>query len=152
ASRSRGADSGDAAMTPTRAILSGASQAIAAPLRAAALLTAAKSFEANPLIGSRRLNEWGLHTARVALAHRMAARRRTRLADLVSAEDRAAFDRDGFVVRENFLPQAEFETLLAETRAHRGASREITQGDTRNRKIAIDGTAVKAIPALLQVL
>ena len=43
-------------------------RAVMAPLWTAQLLTGAKSFEKNGLIGSRRLNEHGLHTARVALA------------------------------------------------------------------------------------
>ncbi len=42
------------------------------PLWLAQLSTGTKSFERNPIIGSRRLNEWGLHAARVALAHRLA--------------------------------------------------------------------------------
>ena len=73
------------------------------PLWVAQLPTGTKSFERNPIIGSRRLNEWGLHAARVALAHRLAWARRRKLAGLISPKDREAFDRDGFVVRRNFL-------------------------------------------------
>ncbi|MBV9510184.1 MAG: hypothetical protein JO303_07880, partial [Caulobacteraceae bacterium] len=76
---------------------------LAAPWNAAGLLTAAKSFEANPILGSPQLNARGLHAARVSLACRMAARRRAKLAHLVPPEDRAAFQRDGFVVRRDFL-------------------------------------------------
>ena len=43
------------------------------PLWAAQLVTGSKSFERNRLIGSRWLNERGLHAARVRLAHRVAA-------------------------------------------------------------------------------
>ena len=68
-----------------------------APLHVAALATSAKSFRDNPVIGSPRLNRAGLHVARVRLAHRMAEWRRERLASLISVDDRAAFDRDGFV-------------------------------------------------------
>ena len=77
----------------------------------AQILTASKSFVANPLIGSPRLNRLGLHVWRVKLACRLAAARRQRLTGEVSAEDREAFERDGFVVKPDFLPAAEFEAL-----------------------------------------
>src|SRR5579884_3822153 len=127
-------------------------RAMLTPLWAAQLLSAAKSFERNPLIGSRRLNEWGLHTARVRLAYRLATRRRRRLAGLVSAEDRAAFARDGFVVRRNFLSPPEFAVLLAEVRSYRGLLREMAEGDTLMRKIPLDRQALAALPALRAVL
>src|SRR5437879_6067700 len=73
------------------------------PVWIAQLATGTKSFERNAVIGSRRLNEWGLHAARVGLAYRLAQARRRQLAGLVSEEDRTAFDRDGFVLRSNFL-------------------------------------------------
>ncbi len=122
------------------------------PLWTAQLLTGAKSFERNRVIGSRRLNEKGLHVARVSLAHRLAARRRDRLAGLVSAADREGFARDGFVIRENFMPAAEFATLLGQLHAYRGMLREITEGDTIMRKIALGREARAALPALAPLL
>ncbi len=126
-------------------------QGLMSPFWLAALLTKAKSFE-NPVIGSRWLNEHGLHEARVALAHRIAARRRERLAGLVSAADRATFARDGFLLRENFLPATTFASLLAQVKSYRGAVREMAEGDTINRKIALDRTALAAMPALRDLL
>jgi Phytanoyl-CoA dioxygenase (PhyH) len=122
------------------------------PLWIAQLPTATKSFERNPIIGSRHLNKWGLHGARVALAHRLAAIRRRKLAGLISAEDRRAFDRDGFVVRRNFLRPDQFTALVAELKAYRGPLREIVEGDTVMRKIAVDGPAVAVLPGLGAVL
>ena len=122
------------------------------PLWTAQLLTGTKSFERNRLIGSRRLNEYGLHVARVSLAHRIAASRRNRLAGLVSASDRQDFARDGFVMRQNFLPAAEFAALSDQIKAYRGALREITEGDTIMRKIALDPPALAALPALGRLL
>src|SRR5882672_5606659 len=104
------------------------------PLWTAQLLTGAKSFERNRIIGSRRLNQKGLHAARVSLAHRLAAGRRDRLAGLVSAADREDFARDGFVVRRNFMPAADFAALLGQLHAYRGMLREIAEGDTILRK------------------
>src|SRR5579884_2132306 len=109
-----------------------------APLWAAQLLSGTKSFEANGLIGSRVLNERGLHTARVSLAHRMAQSRRGRLTRLVSTEDRAAFERDGFVVKRDFLAAVEFAALLEQVKSYRGPLREISEGDTIMRKVALD--------------
>jgi phytanoyl-CoA dioxygenase PhyH len=128
------------------------SRAAMTPLWAAQLLTGTKSFERNPVIGSRWLNDHGLHTARVRLAQRIAETRRRHLAGLVSAEDRAAFARDGFVIRQNFLPEAEFAELRAQVKAYRGGLREIGEGDTILRKIALDPKTLGALPALQRLL
>jgi Phytanoyl-CoA dioxygenase (PhyH) len=122
------------------------------PVWIAQLATGTKSFERNAVIGSRRLNEWGLHASRVRLACRLAQARRRKLAGLVSEEDRKAFDRDGFVLHPNFLPDERFAALVAQVRAYRGPLREISEGDTIMRKIALDGRALAALPALAAVL
>ena len=116
------------------------------------LFTAAKSFEANPLIGSARLNARGLHKTRVAAAYRLAKARRAKLSELISDEDRQAYERDGFVVRRNFLPKSVFEQLLAQTKAHRCTSEERLWGDTINRKIIVDSATASKIPALKELL
>src|SRR5215469_4843447 len=133
-------------------MLSQIGRAAMTPVWLAQLATGTKSFEHNPVIGSRRLNEWGLHAARVQLAYRLAQARRRRLADLVSAEDREAFDREGFVLRPNFLPEEQFAALVAQVRAYRGPLREITEGDTVMRKVALDPRALAALPGLGRVL
>ena len=133
-------------------MLSHVRRAVMAPVWAAQLVTGTKSFERNLVIGSRRLNEWGLHAFRVALAHRLAGVRRRRLGALISAEDRDAFERDGFVVRRNFLPPQQFAALVAQVKAYRGHLREISEGDTIMRKIALDRRALVELPALGAVL
>jgi len=127
-------------------------RAAMAPLWAAQLATGTKSFERNPVIGSRWLNERGLHTARVRIAGRIAEMRRRHLASLVSEADRAAFARDGFVIRPNFLPDTEFAELLRQVKAYRGMLREIGEGDTILRKIALDPKTLAALPALGRLL
>jgi hypothetical protein len=129
-----------------------AGRAALAPLWAAQLVTGTKSFESNPLLASRRLNERGLHAARVRLAHRLAAARRARLAGLVSVADREDFARDGFVLRHDFLPAPAFAALVAQVKAHRGGLREIAEGDTVLRKIALGPAALDALPALRTLL
>jgi Phytanoyl-CoA dioxygenase (PhyH) len=122
------------------------------PVWIAQLASGTKSFERNALIGSRRLNEWGLHASRVAIAYRLAQARRRKLAKLISAEDRTTFDRDGFVLRPNFLPEELFAALVAQVRTYRGPLREISEGDTVMRKIALDKRALGALPTLDAVL
>ena len=118
------------------------------PFWTLALATGAKSFRDNKVIGSPALNRRGLHAKRVALAHRLGWWRRQRLAGLVSAEDRAAFDRDGFVVRRDFLDPTAFAILKEAVLAFRAPAREMAQGDTITRRIALDGAALKALPQL----
>ncbi|HEX3860419.1 MAG TPA: phytanoyl-CoA dioxygenase family protein [Stellaceae bacterium] len=122
------------------------------PWWAAQLLTGTKSFERNRLIGSRWLNERGLHVARVSLAHRIAASRRRRLAGLVIPDDRERFARDGFVVHEDFLAANDFDALLEQVRAYRRTLREIVEGDTVMRKIALGPATLAALPALAGML
>jgi hypothetical protein len=112
------------------------------------LATGAKAFSDNPLIGSRRLNAMGLHVARVRLAQRMADMRRQRSRHLVSAEDAAAFDRDGFVCVPDFLPAESFAGLRDQILAYAAPAREQVQGNTITRRIALDPAILKAIPAL----
>src|ERR1051326_6144008 len=127
-------------------------RAAMAPLWAAQLGTGTKSFEHSPGIGSRWLNERGLHTARVRIARRIAEMRRRRLARLVSEADRAAFEQDGFVIGPKFLPDTEFAELLRQVKAYRGMLREIGEGDTILRKIALDPKTLAALPALGRLL
>jgi hypothetical protein len=116
------------------------------PLSAAAVATGAKSFRDNPVIGSPKLNRWGLHVRRVKLAHELAWSRRRRLEHMVSGEDRDAFIRDGFVMRRNFLPPDMFERLRDSVLAYEAPTREMMQGDTITRRIALDATAMDALP------
>jgi hypothetical protein len=127
-------------------------RAITTPLALPQLFTSAKSFEDNLLIGSRTLNRWGLHEARVTLAHRVAAARRRRLAPLVDAEARAAFARDGYIVRRDFLPAAAFAALRDQIAGYRCIVREKFEGDTKLRKITATPTVRAALPALRALL
>ena len=126
--------------------------AIGLPFAAAQLLTGAKSFADNPLIGSRRLNEKGLHVGRMKLAHHLAARRRAVLAAGVDPADRAAFERDGFVAKPDFLPPDLFKSLKAQVADYRGHAREMMQGDTVTRRIALHPANLARIPAMRQVM
>ena len=123
-----------------------------APWWALQLATDAKSFRDNPLIGSRRLNARGLHIARVRIAHRMADMRRRRMTRLVTPAQAHDFARNGFVRVDNFLSEDAFATLQAQVMGHDGAAREMVQGDTITRRIALDPPALKAMPAARALL
>jgi len=116
------------------------------------LATGAKSFADNPVIGSRRLNHAGLHVLRLKLAHRMAAIRRRRLAHEIDPADRAAFDRDGFVLKHDFLDPQTFAALRDGVLSYCGPARETVQGDTITRRLALDPQALAAIPAARALL
>ena len=119
-----------------------------APIHVAALATGAKSFRDNPIIGSPTLNRAGLHVARMRLAYRMAERRRERLAPLISNEDRAAFARDGFVIKRDFLPSAAFDALKQQVLSFAAPARQQSQGDAITRRIALDRRAMMRLPTV----
>ena len=117
------------------------------PFWLAQVFSQEKFFARNPIIGNRWLNQHGLHAARVVAAYRLAQRRRRRLAPLVSSEDRARFDRDGFVVKRDFLPPGAFADLVTQVRALRAPAREMVEGDTITRHIALDRAVLALAPA-----
>jgi len=114
----------------------------------AELGTGAKSFRDNPILGSRRLNAAGLHTARIRLAHRMAWWRRRRLAHLISPEDRAAFDAQGYILKPDFLPPDAFQALRREILSTALSAREMVQGDTVTRRIPLDDSVLAGLPGV----
>jgi len=123
-----------------------------APLWLLALGTGAKSFVDNPILGSERLNRRGLHAARLKLAHRMAWRRRRRLAATVPQAWREAFDRDGFVEVRDFLPPDVFERLRQTLLTREFDSRQQQQGDTITRRIPIGPALLEQVPDLKSLL
>jgi hypothetical protein len=127
-------------------------RAVALPFHAAALMTGAKSFRDNPVIGSPALNRRGLHVARIRLAERMADWRRSRLARLADPADRAAFARDGFVVRRNALPEAEFALLRAEVEGRAFEAREMRQGCAVTRFVELPPAVLATTPTLAAVV
>ncbi len=125
---------------------------IAAPWHVLQLATGAKSFRDNPLIGSKWLNRKGLHVGRMALAHRLAWARRWRLRHLIPAEDRIQFDAQGYVAIPHFLGPARFEALRTALLERPAPAREMLQGDTITRRIAIDDIMLREVPALAALI
>lgn len=118
----------------------------------AQLPTGAKAFCDNPIIGSPLLNRWGLHVGRIRLATALARSRRERLRHLIGDQDRADFERDGFILKRDFLSPDAFAELRRQAFAHDGPAREMTQGDTITRRFALDPAALKAMPAVAALI
>ena len=117
-----------------------------------ALATGAKSFFDNPILGSRRLNRAGLHVARKRIAHALADRRRRSLRRHLPIELREQFDRDGFIIVRDLLPEADFRRLQADLLNTELAAREHQQGDTVTRRVAVGPDVLRRFPALAALL
>lgn len=122
------------------------------PIWLAELFTGAKSFKANPVIGSERLNRWGLHAARVWLAYWISRLRMAMFAPGVPKAERVAFQRQGYLLKENYLPPAQFEALVAAVRAYEGEIRECCQGDTDTHRILLAPEVVAQLPEVKAAL
>jgi hypothetical protein len=122
------------------------------PVHCAAILSTTKSFRNNPVIGSPVLNRRGLHVIRRRLAARLGAQRRRSLAGLLPAEDREAFERDGFIVKPNFLDEATFQAFRDEIMGLNVDAREALIGDTLTRLIPLDGHTLRRLPTVQSVL
>ena len=125
---------------------------LAIPFAAASIFTGAKSFRANPVLGSPVLNRHGLHIMRRRVAAALGERRRRRLQHLVSGEDRAAFERNGFIVKRDFLAPDRFAAFRSEIMRLEVPAREAVIGDTLTRLIALDGPTLKRAPTVREVL
>jgi len=119
-----------------------------APFWVLALATGAKSFADNPILGSPRLNRRGLHVARLKLAHRVAWRRRRRLAPAVPPDWREQFDREGFVEVRDFLPAEAFEHIRSALLECELGAWQHQQGDTVTRRIPIGPELLRQVPEL----
>ena len=117
------------------------------PLWLVQLLSASKSFEQNPVIGSRLLNRLGLHVLRVMLAHGITRLRWMFLAPLLARSQRRMFHQQGYLMLTNYLPPDRFAALEAEVRSYRGEVRECVQGDTQTHHTLLDDQALRDLPA-----
>jgi hypothetical protein len=76
----------------------------------------------------------------------MATRRRTALAAAIPREDREAFDRDGFIVKRDFLRRDVFERLRERLHQQTFPAREMRQGVTVTRMIPLGAATLDAMP------
>jgi hypothetical protein len=116
------------------------------PLHLTAVLSGAKSFRDNPVLGSPALNARGLHAWRATTAERMADARRRRLADPVPEALRDAYRRDGVVVVPDALPPERFAALRGELDGRPLPAREMRQGRAVTRFIDLDPAVLAGLP------
>ncbi len=122
------------------------------PVYVVQVFTGAKSFKANPVIGSPLLNRLGLHVARVIVAAMVARFRYLCLSPLAEAGHRKNYLRDGFIVLRDYLPEAEFHALKSEVNALQGEVRQCVQGDTLTQRILLTDNVLKAMPTCQRML
>ncbi|MEM5582219.1 phytanoyl-CoA dioxygenase family protein [Roseibium sp. AS2] len=119
-----------------------------APIWVLGLAGTDKSPRKNPILGSERLNEWGLHKKRVATAAALAARRRASLAGLLDPEQRAFFDENGYFLVRDFLPDDVYRQLREEVFGQPLEAREMRQGQAVTRMTLLPPDVLAANPAL----
>lgn len=123
-----------------------------APLWIAEIGGTTKSFIANPILGNPTLNRYGLHLARVKAAGWLAEKRRSLLARSLPTEDRAAYERDGFLIKPDFLPEADYAQLRAEIFGRSFKAREMRQGQTVTRMVPLPNSLLASMPATASVV
>eukprot|EP00903_Cladosiphon_okamuranus_P001777 g1775.t1 len=123
-----------------------------APIWVLGLAGTDKSPRKNPLLGSEKLNSWGLHKKRVALAAGLAAHRRSRLARLLDPEQRAFFDENGYFLVKNFLPEEVFAQLKEEAFSQTFPTREMRQGQAVTRMTLLPPKVLGKSPAIAQAV
>jgi hypothetical protein len=116
------------------------------------VFTGAKSFKANPIIGSQLLNRFGLHVGRVVLAALITRFRYACLSMFADREHRQAFHREGFLILPNYLPADEFRKLSAEVGALEGEVRQCVQGDTLTQRVLLTDQVLGAMPTCRSML
>ncbi|WKD48789.1 phytanoyl-CoA dioxygenase family protein [Microbulbifer spongiae] len=110
-----------------------------------------KSFRNNPLIGSYWLNRCGLHVIRVVVAHLLFRLRLLLLSPLVSEKDRKDFLEKGFILKKNFLPEAQFTNLSVELNSYKGMIREVVEGTTLTQRVFMDHASRRQAPEFCQL-
>lgn len=116
------------------------------------IFSGAKSFENGFPIGSKTLNQMGLHRWRVRRAAGMAALRRKLIGRHLPEVQKEEFARNGYVVVKNVFPEEGFRLLRDQLLSSSWPAREMIQGDTITRRIAVDREMLAAIPALAELL
>ncbi len=117
------------------------------------VLTGATDFTANPVLRNARLNAWGLHAARMRLAHAACRLRRHWLRRGLAPAHSQAIDRDGYLCLQDFLPPAQFAALRDEVAQAALPVLEMAQPPALTRRINLDAqTCAGRYPALHALL
>lgn len=123
-----------------------------APIWLFELITTAKSFKDNPMIGSPTLNKLGLHVVRLVISHAVMRARMWMLALPISRQDRQDYFNNGFIIKENFLSKEDFLALEKEAQAFNGEVREARQGDTLTQRAVLSPDILTRYPTMEKLL
>ncbi len=118
------------------------------PAQILAVFTMAKSFKANPVIGSKILNRLGLHVFRLVLAHYIFSARQMFFALAISEDDRKSWGKNGYIMKEDFLSEELLEKIVTEVKETKAFARQCVQGDTVTWRVFLDAKQLKAHPAI----
>ncbi len=138
-----------------KAIKAGVAEAlrwVALPWWLVQVFSEEKSFHPNPILGNYALNRRGFHIWRGRLAHRLTEQRRRRLEHLINPTDRAAFERDGYVAKRDFLAPRLFAALAQEIDGFVANAGEFKEGDAITRRIPLTAANLKKLPACRELL
>ncbi len=125
---------------------------IKGPLWALQLFTGAKSFQDNPVIGSPLLNKLGLHITRIIASHAVMNLRMWMLGTSISKADRQSYRQHGYIIKANYLPEAEFKVIEQELRNWQGKARSFHQGDTQTQRTLLDPDTLEQLPHTAKLL
>lgn len=119
---------------------------LTAPLWPLEIFTAQKAFT-NPLLAHEQLNRRGLYVWRVKTAAKLADRRRAKLADRVSAEERAELAENGAIVTQA-VEGADLAALREEVMGLKAQAYEMREGDAVTRRIPLTPEVLERAPRL----
>ena len=123
------------------------------PVHWLAVLSGAKDFSRNPVLGSRMFNRWGLHAARKRLAKWCCQVRRLWLKRGLPPDELRRFDEQGYLEIAGFLPAGALHSVLDELCAARLHFVELTQPPTLTRRVYLDRQTCQALlPTLASVI
>ena len=122
------------------------------PLHLAGLATGQKDFMANPVLGSKTLNGWGLHVLRKRAAHALCQWRRHGMESRLPVAWVRAYQTDGCVVLPDFLPATECEQLKLDVARLQQTAIEMVQRPATTRRFNLDRDTCAPYPALAKLL
>jgi hypothetical protein len=123
------------------------------PMPWLALLSGAKDFSDNVVLGSARLNAWGLHVWRKKLADRVCASRRARMREALPRALTAQWDQDGYVRIDDFLDKLAWDAVRDELLHAALPMVEMAQPPALTRRANLDAQTCKSrYPALYQLI
>lgn len=116
------------------------------------ILSASKSFQDNPILGSRFLNICGLHVIRVLVSALIFRFRQIFFLHLVAKTDRDHYMDQGFIMKEAFLPDEMFNQLVDEVTKYYGEFRECKQSDALTKRVMLRGKLLNQTKVFKQLV